>query len=116
MAQGGNPDYGDRAKNGACFHDFCKASCYRSKLPSVDPLGPICANVTLCNHFNNKLNEFGRYYGLPIDEERNGLRIDDAIACNIKPSEILGLLQKRKIAGEFAGADKRVMTKKKRPI
>ena len=109
MVGGGNPDFA--AKNGACFHHFCKTSCYRSKLPSVDPHGPICANLTLCNHFNNKLNEFGRFYGLPIDG--TGMQ---QLACNnnIKPSEILGLLQKRKIAGEFAGADKKVMTK--RPI
>ena len=85
----GVPDPGDvpsRIERGVCVHEFCRYVCYRPTLAYPDPVTSLCQNISLCNRYNVKLQEYGAYHKFNMKDQG----VYSRVVCGISPARILG--------------------------
>ena len=83
------PDPGDvpsRIERGVCVHEFCRYVCYRPTLAYPDPVTSLCQNISLCNRYNVKLQEYGAYHKFNMKDQG----VYSRVVCGISPARILG--------------------------
>ena len=82
------PDPGNvssRIERGVCVHEFCRYACYRPTLAYPDPVTSLCQDISLCNLYNVKLQEYGAYHKFNMKDQG----VYSRVVCGVAPARIL---------------------------
>ena len=82
------PDPGfvsSRIERGVCVHEFCRYACYRPTLAYPDPVTSLCQDISLCNLYNVKLQEYGAYHKFNMKDQG----VYSRVVCGVAPARIL---------------------------